>query len=53
VFGADVFLDLNEALENKVLFPSAISYFKICAGMNQSLIPPFTGFCQCGVLMGK
>ena len=22
---------------------SAISYFKICARMNQSLIPPFTG----------
>jgi hypothetical protein len=24
-------------------FPSAISYFKICAQMNESLIPPFTG----------
>ena len=24
-------------------FPSTISYFRICARMNQSLIPPFTG----------
>jgi hypothetical protein len=39
----DIIRHIEQSTVCALPFPSAISYFKICAQMNQSLIPPFTG----------
>ena len=39
----DIIRRMEQSTECALPFPSAISQFKICARMNQSLFPPFTG----------